>query len=205
MSQWESWADIQSFAAQTGQSISRHQLERWRGLGLLPAVKQVGLGRAAGSEIHYPIGTSRQVAAIAELFKIKRKRGFVGWQLWLQGYDVDERYWLPLIESAFDELLTIQNWAENLDDDDYSDSTVFDNFTPAIFENTPVTHSLKRVQPEIRPFIFGMLREIITGEFRFLSYTHNEAERATHLKAALSTIGIASNGKALRVRLENHG
>lgn len=200
VSQWESWADIQSFAAQTGQSISCHQLERWRGLGLLPAVKQVGLGQAAGSEIHYPIGTSRQAAAIAELFKIKRKSTFVGWQLWLRGFDVHKRYWMPQIETAIAELREVQRLAQDWDtDDDFTNSTVFDEISPAHFLGTPIAHSLKRIQPEITPVIFEILREIIRGEFQALSHTGDEAEEAMHLRSMQSAIGIPVNGKASKI------
>lgn len=205
MNEWERLIDIQVFATEAGQNISRHQLERWRGMGLLPKVKQVGRGRAAGSEIHYPIGTSRQAVAIAKLFKINRKSGLVGWQLWLQGYDVDERYWLPLIEVATDQLRRVQKGARYLDKlGDRADSTIFDNITLAFFRGTPIAGSLKRVQPEIRPFIFGMLKEIIIGEFQAFSHTGDETEEATHQRAVLSAIGISSGRKALKVA-ENIG
>lgn len=200
VSQWESWADIQNFATQTGLIISRHQLERWRGMGLLPAVEQVGLGRAAGSEIHYPIGTSRQAAAIAELFKIKRKSGFVGWQLWLQGFDVHKRYWMPQIETAIAELREVQRLAQDWDtEDDLTNSTVFDEISPPHFFGTPVAHSLKRIQPEITPVIFEILREIIIGEFQALSHTDDEAEEAIHLRSMQLAIGVPAHGKASKM------
>ena len=80
-------------------AITEHQLERWRGWGLLPAVKQVGLGRPGGSESYYPETTVEQAIEADRLFRRNRKKEFVGFELWWRGFEVDEQYWRPMLTS----------------------------------------------------------------------------------------------------------
>lgn len=92
---WETQAEVNQCLLQTGVSASK--MARWRHEGLLPGVSQIPK-TYHGSEVLYPAGTCRQIAAAARLFNVKSSVAYVGWQLWWEGYPVHERYWRPRLE-----------------------------------------------------------------------------------------------------------
>jgi hypothetical protein len=77
--------------------VSEHQLERWRGEGLLPRVQQEPR-RYRGSVVYYRPGYCEQIVAVRELLHEKRKLDYVGWELWWRGFWVDERHWRPQLQ-----------------------------------------------------------------------------------------------------------
>lgn len=92
--------------------INDGQLARWRREGLLPRAKQVPVGYR-GSIVLFPPDTCNQVVAIRALLGEKRKFEHVGWELWWQGYDVNETYWKPVLQqvaTAGDRLLKLLRW-----------------------------------------------------------------------------------------------
>ena len=76
-----------------GVSIPQSTLRSWRENGLLPKAKRGGLTR-------YPEYTVEQAIACQKFFARKNKNEFVGWNLWLEGFDVPESYWRPHIENS---------------------------------------------------------------------------------------------------------
>lgn len=128
---YETEADIQRAFRNPGASISRDQLRRWRDQGLMPNVKQVGMGRAAGSVIHYPSGTASLALEIRRLLAIKKKVSFVGWQLWLNGHEVSEGHWKPAIHSALADLKRIPAFLRLMEmRNPNKDETIFDQIVP---------------------------------------------------------------------------
>lgn len=99
-----------------GQIVTLRQLGDWRGKGLIPSPKRPGLGRGRGSQTLYPSGTLRQVMACSNLFKQKLKAKDVGWELWVQGFSVHEKYWNPYFQIAGTMLINLKQ--ELLGDDD---------------------------------------------------------------------------------------
>jgi hypothetical protein len=91
---WETQEQVDACLAATGTTMD--QVRRWRREGLLQDVVQ-DQNRYNGSAVRYPVGTCAQIAAAARLFKVKNRVAFVGWQLWWQGFPVDEKFWLPLL------------------------------------------------------------------------------------------------------------
>jgi hypothetical protein len=84
----------------TGASdITEHQLERWRGAGLLSRVEQEPL-KGRGSIVRYPPGACEQIRAIRALFKVKNREAFVGERLWWLGFPVAEKHWRPKLRLA---------------------------------------------------------------------------------------------------------
>lgn len=75
------------------------RIKGWREAGLLPKVNQVSKGRA-GSVTLYPVITVRQIAAIVALKRHHRNSAVLGWELWWQGYEVDEKHWRPELETV---------------------------------------------------------------------------------------------------------
>lgn len=83
----EELEEILDAAGDAGFDVSRHQLERWRGKGLVPRPRREGLGYREGTDSYYPKGTSNLVIRIAQLLEEKRSFEFVGWMLWGMGYN----------------------------------------------------------------------------------------------------------------------
>jgi hypothetical protein len=93
---WETREDIESEArAKALPPPSLDQLERWRGKHLLKPAKQIW-----GSVVEFPQGTAKQAIRLMELLRVKEKFDYVGWELWWEGYDVGEAWWLPTLRDA---------------------------------------------------------------------------------------------------------
>ncbi|MBL0924299.1 MAG: hypothetical protein IBJ12_07515 [Sphingomonadaceae bacterium] len=167
---WETWPEIQQTCTLANVTVSKDQLERWRLKGLLPKVTQVGKGRGAGSETRYPIGTANQTVAIVELLSVKEKFNFVGWQLWLRGFTVDERYWKPEIDNAIYQLKRTPAYVRLMDRIYSTDAkSVYDQIPPDAFQHTPLAKGLAKLTPDMQALSFGLLGEVATG--RFNSFT----------------------------------
>lgn len=196
---WEAWEDVRAGSELAGFPVSRDQLERWRGIGLLPKVKQVGLGRAAGSKVRYPIGTTDQVIAIAEAFAIKRKKDFVGWRLWLQGYEVDKRYWCSHIDAGLLALREAQQWMESVNRDDFSDDTDFDRLAPDLIRGLSLHKALRFLPDGMASYIAATFGDIIAGQFNGFSPGHEGEEFFLHLKTFQTAMGIPRRGDADKI------
>lgn len=167
---WETWLEIQRLCALAYVEVSKDQLERWRLKGLLPKVSQVGKGRGAGSETRYPIGTGNQAISIVQLLSIKEKFNFVGWQLWMRGFTVDERYWKPDIVDSIYQLKRTPAYVRLMDKKYSTDAkSVYDQIPPDIFQHTPLAKGIAKLSPNMQALSFGLLGEVATG--RFNSFT----------------------------------
>jgi hypothetical protein len=199
MDQWETFSDIRTTTEAAGFSISRDQLERWRNKGLLPKVTQIGKGRGAGSEVRYPLGTARQAVAIATLLSVKEKFDFVGWELWVRGYPVDERYWRRSIEGAFLNVSRIPAYLRLMQSRHRDDSaTIFDRLEIGLFQTTLFGKPLARLHPNLAAYIFGTMADIATGKFTGFSSV-DDGERLEHLALFLAIAGIPQSGSARKL------
>src|SRR5687768_8962225 len=83
--------DLVRIASEHGYRVSEHQLERWRGAGLLPrAVERPGKGYGKGRVGIYAEGTDEQLLALLRATKEGRKKELWAWKLWLQGFPVTD-------------------------------------------------------------------------------------------------------------------
>lgn len=169
---YETLSDIETLCRGAGFSISSDQLRRWRDKGLMPPVKQAGKGRGGGSETQFAAGTGALAIEIQKLLRTKKKFEFVGWQLWLKGYDVDARYWRPRIESEANFIKRIPEILEiaqtKLNDDS---KTIFDSFGVEAFRGFPIFNPLSKLDPDSKAYVLGVMANIATGQFeRFQSY-----------------------------------
>lgn len=163
---YETEADIQEAFRNAGALISPDQLRRWRDQGLMPPVRQVGKGRAAGSVIHYPAGTAQLALEIQRLLAIKKKLSFVGWQLWLRGHDVADQYWKPATVSALAELKRIPAFLRLLEMRNRNkDETIFDQIEPSQFRNTPFAKGLAKLSPDMVALGFSLVADVAKGSF----------------------------------------
>nr|WP_321360635.1 hypothetical protein [uncultured Hyphomonas sp.] len=151
--------------AEQGVRVKDSELRSWRRLGLLPPSRESGIAR-------HPISSVAQIFEITRLFEIKKKADFVGWQLWLRGYDVDERYWRPLIESSAKD---VQKWSKRITnlvrraDDDEATGDALDG---EILElaNTgklppPLSNTKRNVSAEDQADALRILLDAIAGSF----------------------------------------
>lgn len=99
---WITGNELRATLAAAGLSVTSKQIERWRHEGLLPSPRQIGHGRGKGSHTEVPLASVAQVREIVRLYTIRRRRDWVGWQLWLRGFEVAEHYWLGPQERARD-------------------------------------------------------------------------------------------------------
>jgi len=191
--EYETDLDIQATCEVARVSISPDQLRRWRQKGLLPRAKQVGLGRAAGSMVRYPIGTASRALEIHRLLGIKEKLDFVGWQLWMQGYDVAEEYWRPAIHSAWMNLKHIPAWLRIQESQNPSENqSIFDSVPIALFATTPFAKGLAKLRPDGLALSFGLMADVATGSFH-TNQTLNEDEQSRNRHAISTLVGQSQN------------
>src|SRR5579871_3819750 len=92
---WETQEAVEACRIALG--VTEEQERRWRWEGLLLRAEQVS-NRYSGSFVFYEPGYCAQMEAAAALYRIKHRAAYVGRQLWLQGFRVDEVYWLPWLK-----------------------------------------------------------------------------------------------------------
>jgi hypothetical protein len=190
---WETWPEIQHLCGLANAQVSEDQLERWRLKGLLPKVNQVGKGRGAGSETRFPVGTANQVIAIAELLSVKEKFSFVGWQLWMRGFNVDERYWKPEINNAILLLKRtpafVRLWERQFLTDD---KTLYDQFSSDIFWGTLFAKGAGKLSPDMRALALSLIGEVAKGQFGSFASIPNDDSKLNS-DTILKLIGFSNH------------
>ena len=194
MLEGENLAEILRHAVQAGFAISRAQLERWRNRGLLPKVRQVGLGRGAGSQVVYPTGSASQAVAIARLLAEKEKFEVVGWRLWMMGYEVEERYWRPhLIQVTLQfrnflaALIRIERKYE------LENFTIYDKIVGIIQNYGKINLSFSRIKNEIRVFILSTIMSVAKGEFYGFD-NREDTSLQNDISFLIAALGVPSSG-----------
>lgn len=168
---WETFADLQSAFAAASVQISKDQLERWRGKGLLPKVQQVGRGRATGgSDVRYPIGTARQALAIARHLSEKRKLDRIGWELWIEGFQVEEAHWLAPLTKAQEQISTVSGVIRQAvardKRNELADETIFDLSDIDALRGTPIYAAVSHLSPDGRAAVARIAADILLGRLR---------------------------------------
>ena len=193
MDESETLWDINVLAENAGVSISKHQLERWRFKGLLPRVQQIGKGRGAGSEVRYPVGTAQQAVAIVQLLAVKDKFDFVGWNLWLQGYLVEDRYWRPILINAARLIRRTTAYVRLMEmKTQHDNSTIYEKFEVKNFANSPIYKALSSLKPDARAYVLTTFADIALGRFSGFS-SYDEIDFKIQRDNILSAIGINNN------------
>ena len=186
---WETFEDLQSAFAAASAQISKDQLERWRGKGLLPKVQQVGRGRATGgSDVRYPIGTATQALAIARHLGEKRKLDRIGWELWIEGFQVDDAHWRIPLENARNQISTIHRFVQKAvardENNQRSDRTIFDWVDIEPLRDTPIYAAVSRLSPDQRATAARIAAEILLGRLHTIG--------ADELGWVKSVLGLAA-------------
>jgi hypothetical protein len=196
---WILGDDFSEALARSGASITPDQIERWRREELLPHPRQVGHGRGKGSHSEVPQVSVTQAQAIAYFYGRRRKRDWVGWQLWLNGFEVTERYWREPLEKARNDILETRQAARR-----YNRSSGAENSDPATLKSeiltavrdTPFYAALANIRPDIVETLAAFFLELLIGEFagftRESDLRPNEDERA----AVLAVMGVRASANS---------
>lgn len=192
------WITAQEFQAalrNAGSNATRDQIERWRRNGLLPRPKQIGLGRGRGSLITVPAISIDQTLEIERLFAIRRKLGWVGWQLWLEGFPVSDKYWSGPLETAQSWILEAQAAADQFDFtqiDEAPDPEASKQAMVGALRSTPLDGQLNKIPAELVETLVGFLCEIINSQFQGFSRDSASRPNAKERDAVLSATGVKS-------------
>jgi hypothetical protein len=86
----ETLKQVLDYARKRGHRPTLPQVRRYQQNGLIPKPRQIGLGRAKGTEVRYPPGTAEQLVAACKAVKSKSFR-LARWRLWWDGWRIDPR------------------------------------------------------------------------------------------------------------------
>lgn len=166
----ESFPDLEAAFNAANVAISRSQLERWRGKGLLPRVHTIGKGRpTGGSVVRYPAGTAAQAIEIKRRLDANETFALVGWNLWMQGFSVKEAFWREPLAAAQAALPTffakLSALESDADLDQTGADTIFDNIDISIARAAPNYAPLARIPKDRRASLFGISADIFLGQF----------------------------------------
>lgn len=178
--EWISAGEMSAEIQRADVTISASRIERWRNQELLPRPKRIGRGRGRGFDFRVPSGSAAQALEIDRLFKVYEKRPWVGWQLWMQGYSVGERYWRPVIDQAFATLRHFQKLAKQFERrPEDTDVHALKAGVLTLLARTPLAAPLTRADPEMVETIVAFAAEILLA--RFNRFTPDSRERSTVL------------------------
>lgn len=161
--------ELHTALAAAGSRVTPDKIERWRREGLLPSPNQIGHGRGNGSHTEVPLASVAQALEIAGLYAMRRKRNWVGWQLWLRGFDVAERYWREPLEKARS---TIEwgreagtNYNERQSKKTGLIASAIKSAALTIARRTPLFAPVAKLPPDMVETLIGYGIEILRGEF----------------------------------------
>lgn len=192
---WITGKEMRAALAAARSPVTPEQIERWRREGLLPSPRQVGHGRGKGSHVEVPSASVTQAQEIARLYAIRRKRNWVGWQLWLRGFDVAERYWREPLENARNAILDMQQAARQHERSSLAMKMNSDTLKSQVLSaarNTPIYAPLTKIRADYVETLCGFLLEIILGKFAGFSREGNLQPNRQERDAVLAVLGAKS-------------
>jgi hypothetical protein len=174
-------------------TITASRLERWRREELLPAAKQIGLGRGRGSVVMVAPECVAQALELDRLYAVHRKREWVGWQLWMQGYWVGDQYWRPPMVQARAAFRDVTRQARShlrRSESRDTDLTALKNRTRLLARRTPFAAPLSIIEEPMFEWLLGFGIEIVTGEFEGFSWKPSEADKDR--RTVINLLGAAN-------------
>ena len=201
MIDWETREDLANAFAGAGVTISYDQLERWRGKGLLPKARQAGAGKGQGTIVYFPKGTAAQAIAIQRHLNEYEKLDYAGWRLWLEGFQVDDRYWRPHIEMACRNLIRVREFIQSVErrhERGTGQDTIYDKVGKKLLRRLPFYNPLSKLPNEIQASIPRVIAEIILGVFSTFQLHIMDDDGIKYRDTFLSGTGIVPHGKASR-------
>lgn len=189
--QTETAEQVIAHAANAGFTVSRHQLERWQGNGLIPRPHQKGLGQGRGTQTLYPEGTAQHVLTLCHISEQHRSLERRGWELWWQGFSVEERYWRPMLQLVAE--MFDRRKVDLLNPDDAVSDQITDvigGFSTARMNSRLLRQMRKRVGASNFPTLVQFATQTAAGDFRSVSTTGDDrADELEILEKGLGTQG----------------
>jgi hypothetical protein len=182
----ESRETLERACSQAGLAMaSDSQLARWRAVHLLPRVDQTHPSAYQGSTIDYPAGTAQLVVEIQRLLKIKNSLDFVGWELWWQGYSVNEKYWKPEIRKSVEPFANSLVFAsaelvaeEDSDELVERNETLLDKVAKSIVENRFFSRIARRISQAQRSIFLRVFVDVARGKFSGFDTPNSTSEKS---------------------------
>jgi hypothetical protein len=162
-------------------------------VGLLPDVEQVP-DRYHGSTVFYPPGSCAQIAATARLFQIKNRAEFVGFELWWEGFPVDERYWRPKLEDRakhLDDLVARIRTLIAKDEAGIAVPTLQEQLAQSGVSNLIISRVLKRLSGRALEAFYGVVLSIVSGDFQGFAEPAGSEKRSFDRDTVNSAFDIA--------------
>ena len=169
---------IIEIARDEGIVISRRELSEWHRCGLIRKPRQLHLGQGKGSGTIYPRGTARQAITCAVLMAHLRSKRKVGWELWVRGYPVAERYWRAPFKRALKAFRSLSSY--------FADSADPTDGVPALSDQADEFFSEVALRPKA-PKGWGIARRRL-GQKRF------EDLLAIILSTAIGSFEVSEDG-----------
>ena len=176
-----------------GVEVSDETLRNWRTLRLLPASARGGTARHSASAVD-------QAVVIFELFKKRRSAKYVGWHLWMRGFDVDESFWAPEIRKSARLALRVgRNFGRRLARDrrdpavgDRLDRKIGELANKAVF-NQPLSSANRGMTIEGRISGLWTIIHAISGNYHLDTNTQNEGDRIANFQTMAGMKGVESD------------
>jgi hypothetical protein len=181
-----------------GVEISDDQLRRWQREGLLPSVMRdyPGRGGGSGSTSRYPAEAVEYAIAASEELNHARSFKTAGWNMWLRGFDVDERFYERLLTKSALALQRVSEWVRRafIEGDEEDETGGVDATLRTIIESPKAPKIIKSVRKSIGSDeairIFENMLEVFLGEFTGLISIANETDRnRTRIKTETAIFG----------------
>ena len=188
--------DLVSLAAQHGYRINRQWLSKYARIGLLPPrPKPRGLGRGKGRGGAYSPDTARQLVALLQLLKMHGKNlSKIGWVLWVNGFDVHQRYWRdPLIDAASKwetakQFLIASNNGDGLHSEEMAEQ-IYNKLRNSRPTNPIFGNARRHLGSEFKEF-FELINSVIAGAYVEVDATAHDA-REMEISTNLLSKGLS--------------
>ena len=187
--------EIEAALTHRGLSIPQSTFRSWRESGLLPPAKRGGLAR-------YLEQTIEQAIAADRLFKRKDENEFVGWNLWLEGFEVPERYWRPHFQNgARNSFRSVRKIASLLS---HSDDNKIDAFEEGLSKAVNQSIVPKPLKPIVRRMDTASLLGTVSLISNALAGNYQEDEDADFEQSRIDGLATLS-GMSRKNRHSMHG
>ena len=182
-----------------GVALTADQLRRWQREGLIPRPKQQAHGRGLGSTTYYPARAGPQTRRVAQLVRERRDFRNVGWQLWFEGFEVDESHWRPVLNEAAALLRQVSRivprWMrrDEARDSDAAD-TAYDHVAHGGKAGPLLAAMWRRVRDDDRSRFVRVVAMICAGR-EPSAEQYEEAERSADLEAFFKLSGLQQSNR----------
>ncbi len=185
-------------ANKAGFEIPSSRFAKWREQGLVPTLDdRPGLGQRSGRSAHrYSERALEQTIAIARMRAQNMDLDEIGWRLWLDGYDVDTRWWRPTFETMAKEYDKLAQTIRKTHQSDKLIETNLDRMISATFRSRKASPMIKQIRKSLGETRFKALMDEVakmaTGTFEAISSRQSESrEEMDYTRRAIDiTLGL---------------